>query len=182
MAFDDILTAIVAHTDELIAQAKKAHLQLLTDLKAQNETQVQVLEQSIAEQKEVKKASMLQKAKTHSEALVKNADLQAKQDLLDKLFEQVLTYVTQLPKEDTTTLLTKLVARLPKEGVIYPSKAHKELLTKLAPKLTTGETINVVGGFIFKSPTMEQDCTFEHIVTEEIRQQSEVQAASKLFV
>lgn len=181
MAFDDILTAIIAQTDEYIAQEKQAHQQQLTVLKTDSETQLQALEADITTQKEAKKASMLQKATNHSESIVKNAELQIKQDLLNALFEQVLTRLTQISKEDTTKLLSSYLASLPKEGVIRPSKNHLALITELAKGHTIGEPLNAAGGFLFESAKIEKNCTYEHIVAEEIRLHSELDAASQLF-
>lgn len=181
MAFDDILAAIIAQTDEHIAQARQAHQQQLAMLKTDSETQLQTLEDDISAQKEAKKTSMLQKATTHSESIVKNAELQVKQDLLNALFEQVLTHLTQISKEDTTKLLTSYLSSLPKEGVIKPSKKHQALITELAKGHTIGEPIEATGGFIFESAKIEKNCTYEHIVAEEIRLHSELTSASQLF-
>ena len=181
MAFDDIIAAITAQTDAQITQARTNHAANIKQLKADTTTAKKELEESVQQKKATKQAALLHKATSHSEVLTKNTELQTKQELLDELFEQVLTHLAQLPAADTKKVLEHYLKQVPKKGVIRPSKTHQALLKKLVTKHELGPTIDAAGGFIFESDTVEQDCTYEHIVQAEIRVQAEVDASYALF-
>ena len=69
------------------------------------------------------------------------------------------------------------------EGTVHPASEHEGLLRKLADasRFHLGEPIKAKGGFKFVSKTKEQDCTFEHLVSEVLRPLSELEISQLLF-
>lgn len=181
MAFDDILAAITAHTNEKITLARKEHQVKLSAVRQKNEDDLEDLQKQITEQKEAKKIAMTLKASAKAESIVKNAELSTKQDLLEKFYAAVSVAMGKLDDTALTKVFQKMLSSLPSDGTIHPAKNNVKLLEKLAGTTKIGEPIDANGGFIFVSTTQERDCTFESVTRHTIRPSSEVTVAHNLF-
>ena len=183
MALQDILKAIVAEADQQIENERKVHQKKLTTAREQSEQRTAKRKQEIAVQKEKRKDQMRAKSQAHAQMIERNAELKKKQDLLDDLYGQVVKKLSDLPKPDVEEFLKKCIKSIKEKGEIRPSKAHAELLKKIAPseKFKIGEHISSSGGFIFVSEKEEKDFTFEHLVSSYLRPKTEVEIANELF-
>ena len=91
--------------------------------------------------------------------------------------------MAELPEKDVETLMHVCLKKISQNGTIAPAKNHESLLKKIAPseQFKICNTINATGGFVFSSETQEHDFTFEHIVAEYLRPQTELNVSKTLF-
>lgn len=183
MALQDILSAIISQADQQIKEARATHQKNLTKIREQGERTVASKKQEIAAQKEQRKAQLAAKAQNAAAMLKRNAQLNKKQELLDKTYAQVVEELSKLPHEKVEPLIRACLKAIRDEGTIHPAKEHEALLRKLADasRFTLGEPINAKGGFKFISKKKERDCTFEHLVSEVLRPVSELEISQLLF-
>lgn len=183
MALQDILTAIVQLSDERISKARSAHQRDVSEMREENERKIAKKKQEIAVSKEEKKKQMLTKAQTHASMIKRNAELAAKQRLLDELYDGVVDKLCSLPKDKTEALLKSCLSDLDDQGVIRPAKSHEDLLKALisGTDLTMGDPVDAKGGFVFMSEKEDRDFTFEHLVHTYLRPKTEVDSAHTLF-
>jgi len=183
MALDDILAAITAQADHQIKEARSVHQKNLTKIREQGERTVATKKQEIATQKEQRKAQLTAKAQNASSMLKRNAKLQKKQELLNKTYENVVEELSKLPHEKVEPLIRACLKSIRDEGTVHPAKEHEGLVKQLADasRFQLGEPIKAKGGFIFISKTKEQDCTFEHLVSELLRPLTELEISELLF-
>ena len=179
---EDIIDAIVAQTDEQIAQHRSAHQKHLSELREKSERNVASKKQEVSRSKEERKEQMIAKAHAHAAMFVRNAELSKKQELLNTLYEEVGKKLGNLPKDKLEGILKKLLSQIHAAGSLNAAKPHADLVQTLASNnFTVGETIDGVGGFVFHSDKQERDCTFEHLVLSVLRPATEVDSATSLF-
>lgn len=183
MALQDILDAITKQADAQIAQERSASQKRISALREESERNTAKKKQEIAQQKEERKEQMLKKAEAHSTMTQRNAELQKKQELLDNLYTLVVKQLASMPAESVEALLKHCLKAIKVKGEIHPSKAHRDILKKIAPseRFSIGEDVSASGGFVFVSDREEHDCTFEHLVAETLRPATEVETAHALF-
>ena len=183
MALQDILKAIIAEADQQIESERKVHQKHLSTLKEQSEQRTAKRKQEIAVQKESRKDQMRAKSEAHAQMIERNAELKKKQELLDDLFGKVVTELGKMSDNEVEEFLNKCVKSIHAHGEILPSKAHADLLKRIAPseKFKIGEPISASGGFIFISNKEEQDFTFEHLVSSYLKPKMEVEIANEIF-
>lgn len=183
MALQDILDAIIAQADQKIADARSQQQRELTAKREETERRISKKKQEIAKQKEEKKEQLMQKAKTHASMRERNAELLSKQEQLDVLYSSVVDELGKAPDGKVEDLLRACLKQISEDGTIHPSKKHEDLLKKLAPseQFKMGSTIESAGGFRFESKKQEFDFTFEHLVHDVLRPQTELETAHTLF-
>jgi len=183
MALPDILAAISSQADEQIAKERSAHQKRLSLIREESERRIAKRKQEIAAQKEERKEQLHMKAVSHSAMTRRNAELTKKQELLDDLYALVLKNLLSLPEKEVETLLKTCLKTIKGNGEIRPSKAHENILKRIAAseKFSFGKPIESAGGFVFVSEREEHDCRFEHLVSAFLRPQTEVEAARTLF-
>lgn len=99
MALDEILSAIAKKTDEAIIAKREAQKATVAKRKQAHEETVQALQGSITDQCNQKKKAILQKAKSHAAAHIKNTELLTKQTALDTIFAATVSGFDALPKK-----------------------------------------------------------------------------------
>jgi vacuolar-type H+-ATPase subunit E/Vma4 len=183
MALQDILNAITAQTDLQITEVRTAHQKKLTEMRESSERAHAKKKQEIAQQKEQRKLQLKAKAEAHAQSLKRNALLTRKQALLDKLYGKVVKDLAALPEKDVEALLRTCLKKIGQKGTIAPSKKHEVLLKRIAPsqqfKMEKGT--DAAGGFMFSSEKQEYDFTFEHLVSEYLRPETELEVSHTLF-
>lgn len=182
MALQHILDAIVNDADKRIQQTSTETKQRLKDAREASEKRLADARQKIADSVDLKKRQL--KEKTLSYALMKKRKvmLEQKQAYMNDLYQLVLEKLAELPKDQVEKFLETCIAALPAKGTILPSKTHEAMLKKMLPKtLEMGPAVESRGGFIFSSDTLESNFTFEHLVKNVLRPQTEVTVANDLF-
>ncbi|MDA1209025.1 MAG: hypothetical protein O2904_03260 [bacterium] len=179
----DILDAITAETDKQITAARSEHQRGLTDLREQSERRLSTRKQEIAVSKEQRKAQFKAKAEAHAESHKRNALLSKKRELLDRVYAKITVDLSKLSDDKAEKLLRACLKKITEKGDIFPSKKHEALLIKIAPseQFAVKAVTSASGGFLFSSKTQENDFTFDHLVQEWLRPQTELDAAHKLF-
>lgn len=183
MALDDILSAITAQADQKIKEARSVHQKNLTKIRELGERTVATKKQEIATQKEQRKAQLTAKTQNAAAMFTRNALLGKKRELLDRTYANVVEELSKLPHDQVEPLIRACLKSIRDEGTIHPAKEHEGLVKKCADasRFHLGEPVKAKGGFIFISKTKEQDCTFEHLVSEALRPMSELEISQLLF-
>lgn len=183
MALQDILKAITAEADQKITSERSAHQKRLSTMREQSEQRISKRKQEIAMQKEEKRQQMRAKSEAHAQMIERNAELKKKQELLDTLFTLVTKKLGSCSEDKAEALLKQCIKSIKSKGTIHPSKAHANLLKKIAPseQFEMGDAVEATGGFVFSSDKEERDFTFEHLVSQYLRPRTEVETASELF-
>ncbi|PIR48327.1 hypothetical protein COU80_05145 [Candidatus Peregrinibacteria bacterium CG10_big_fil_rev_8_21_14_0_10_55_24] len=183
MALADILVAISSHADQRIAEARTVHQKHLTQLREASERAIAGKKQSIAQQKEQRKNQLKAKAENHAAMVKRNALLRKKRELLDSTYAAVTEKLSALPPNTVEPLLRACLKSIRGKGIIHPARKHADLLKRLADsaQFSMGEPIDAAGGFLFSSLKQEQDCTFEHLISEVLRPQTELEVSRSLF-
>lgn len=161
MALADILAAIAQQAEKQIADLVAAAARDKEALKKQADEAIAAYENELHAQTEQQKKQLKKKAETEVEMNRKKALLQAKRDALDAVYAKVLEEVQKLPAA---------------------KKKKLEDALKAALKGRKGKTESVKeGGFIFVSDNAEEDYSFEHLVNEVLRPQTELDVSANLF-
>ncbi len=183
MALQDILDAITAQADQQIATARSKHQKRVSQMREAAERNQAKKKQDLAVQKDKKKAQMKMKAEVHAETTKRNTVLRKKRELLDRLYTKVVDQLAALPDDKAEKLLHACLKEISAKGAIHPSEAHAALLKKIAPsdQFQIEKSVKAKGGFVFSSEKAEQDFTFEHLVQEWLRPQTELDVSTALF-
>lgn len=183
MALADILAAIIAQTDQKITEARTEHQKSVTKMREESERKASGFKQQLQKQKEQKKQQLHAKAVAHGESKMRNATLEKKQELLDRMYEKVAKELGSLSDSEIEPLLRACVKQIKAKGVIHPAEKHANLLKKICPseQFRIEGKAKASGGFLFVSEKQEEDYTFEHLVQETLRPQTELETAQALF-
>jgi vacuolar-type H+-ATPase subunit E/Vma4 len=182
MALQHILDAIVADADNRISEAKAEHKQLLKTLKEEHEKRLHAGLRHIQQEKDKTKAAMRSRAQAKAHMIASHALLKRKQELLDGLYAMVIEDLKALPAGEAEAWIKRMLDGIADKGVIHPAKPHADIVKKAAgDKFEIGYPINSAGGFRFEGIKQDRDCTLEFLVTEVLRQATELDAAKRLF-
>jgi len=183
MALQDILDAVTAQANQQISKARTEHQKTVSELLESAERNQARKKQEMGVQKEKKKAQLRLKAESHAQSLRRNAVLKKKRELLDSLYEKIADELAKLPDEKVEPLLRACMKSISAKGSLFPSEQHAGLLKKIAPseKFEIQKPIKAKGGFLFASKTQEQNFTFEHLVEEWLRPETELEVSKTLF-
>lgn len=183
MALQDILDAIAHEADDTIAAAQEQHAKKMQQMREAHEQVIAKKRAQIHEQKEQKKRQMKEKAESHARMLKSKLILAKKQELIDRLYGDVLTALASLPSDRAQTFLAEALKQVrATSGEIQPASAHAQSIKKLLPEgMSLGEPLDATGGFRFVSDEQEQNFTFEFLVQNLLRPLTEVKTARKLF-
>jgi vacuolar-type H+-ATPase subunit E/Vma4 len=182
MALQDILQAITHEADERIKSAQSEHKKKLKTMRETHELSVLDAQQRINEQKKRKMIQLKERAESHAHMVARHSLLQKKQELLQDVYAQVVDALTNLPKDKMEAFLKRCLDIIEGKGTIHPAKNSEAILKKLAGDgQKMGEAIDAKGGFRFVGEKQECDFTFEFLVKEVLRHQSETEIAPTLF-
>ena len=181
MALTDILAAITASTDARIMALRKEHKEALTEMRTATEAELETMQADITERKDAKKEALRTKTTVHSESMLKNAELNTKQQQLDAFYSALVAHLGKLPAKQVEPLLKAWLKDVPEGSTIHPAEVHADAVKALAKDFTIGEPCKAQGGFVASTGATELDYTFETIVKEQIRPESEVTISQTLF-
>lgn len=181
MALTDIRQAITSEADATLKTLVANHAAAVQSLKDAHKQSLQAIRQSVAQQKTQKLHQLRSRAEGHANMLTRHAVLQRKQEILNDLYASVAASLAQLPEAELEKMLRHWISTLPEGGTILPAKPHAGLIKKLAGKHEIGEPISASGGFRYVGTREDRDCTFEFIIQEVLRPETEISIANQLF-
>lgn len=180
MSLQHLLTAITAEANAEIAKAENAAALRMSQKQESSAEALAKRKAEMDDQVEKRKAMLRAKAETHAKLSTRSAVLKRKQEKIDEVFDTALERAASLSDKEVEPLLSALLKTLPKDGEVRPSKKHEALVKKLASGMTIGQPIDAKGGFLFVSPTQERNCTFEHLILQELRARKELDVSRAL--
>ncbi len=186
MALEDILNTLQAEAEQEIDKINKqadkelSELQKVYDEKYSTERQKSLSEIKSQIQREVDMELFQVKSSQRRKLL------QAKREVLDKIFAQALKRLTEISDSDYVKLLAKLMNDINESSGDISASAGKEKQTAEAIKSSgkhftlATETIPAVGGFMWQGKNVTIDMTFESLV-EDLRSQIEMEISQDVF-
>lgn len=182
MALTHIRQAITAEADATIKELATEHAAAVASQKDAHKQGLQNLRTSLQQQKTQKLHQLRSRAEGHANMLTRHAVLGRKQEILNDLYASVAESLAQQPEADLEKMLRNWIDTLPEGGKILPAKPHAALLKKLCgSKYELGDPILATGGFRYVGKKEDRDCTFEFIVKEVLRPETEISVAAQLF-
>ena len=187
MALTDILQKILEEADDKVADIKAITEKEEKELKANYKKMTEDKISEIESNKTKKKEDVDRKMSTLAKMEKRNQLLSAKQENVNKKFEEALAGICNFEDSKIENLLVALIKKLPKVdgGEITPAKGKKAItekaLKEAGSEYSVGEEGLFKGGFILKSEKMEVDYTFEGIVLKNLKSKIIPQVAEKLF-
>ncbi len=182
MALSHIRQAITSEADSVIKSLTADHTSAVQTLKDAHKQSLQHVRTTISQQKTQKLHQLRSRAEGHASMLTRHAVLQRKQEILNDLYQSVAESLAKLPAADLEKLLHQWIDTLPEGGVILPAKPHAAILKKICgSKHELGESIPASGGFRYVGKRENRDCTFEFLVQEILRPETEIAIAAQLF-
>lgn len=185
MALQDILIAIDDDMNGKLEELRKQHQQQMIMLKRESEARTDEYELSVQKQKEEKMKQMRAKARSASQQRRRNMVTRKKRELIDEAYDMVLAQLAKAPQDTAAHFLKRAIERIGDEpGIIHPAKTHAaecERLTADKAYLSVGSPVAATGGFRFVSEKTEMDFTYESLVRNALRPQTELDAASAMF-
>ncbi|UPA22719.1 hypothetical protein K8942_00710 [Candidatus Peribacteria bacterium] len=182
MALTHIRQAITSEADATIKRLAADHAAAVQSLNDAHKQSLQALRTSLLQQKTQKLHQMRSRAEGHAGMLTRHAVLQRKQEILNDLYTSVAESLAKQPEADLEKMLRNWIDTLPEGGTILPAKPHAALLKKLCgSKYELGDPILATGGFRYVGKKENRDCTFEFIVQEVLRPETEISIAAQLF-
>ncbi|MFN3301509.1 MAG: V-type ATP synthase subunit E [Patescibacteria group bacterium] len=185
MALDDILKKIEKETKEKIKKIKE-----------EANLEIKKIEEKYQKEIEKKKNQILDQVKEETEKKIKhhqikvlletkNLILSKKQEILEKVYQEVLDRLSKLSDEEYLKLILILINKCPEDGQIIPAKNREKITQKAIleskKKITLSkESLPIKGGFIFSSKKLEIDNSFENLI-KIIREKTEIEVAKILF-
>lgn len=182
MALTHIRQAITSEADATIKGLAADHAAAVQTLKDAHKQGLQHIRTTALQQKTQKLHQLRSRAEGHANMLTRHAVLQRKQEILNDLYLSVAESLAKMPEADLEKLLRQWMETLPEGGTILPAKPHAALLKKLCgSKFELGDPILASGGFRYVGKKENRDCTFEFLVKEILRPETEIAIATQLF-
>lgn len=182
MALTHIRQAITSEADVTIKGLAADHAATVQSLNDAHKQAMQTLRTSLLQQKTQKLHQLRSRAEGHAGMLTRHAVLQRKQEILNDLYTSVADSLAKQPEAQLEKMLRSWIDTLPEGGTILPAKAHAAVLKKLCgSKYELGEPVHARGGFRYVGKKEDRDCTFEFIVQEVLRPETEIAIATQLF-
>lgn len=177
MAFHDILQHILEDAEARIATAKNDQRQRLATARVTNERETDAELARIRQTKEAKKIQMRERAESHSIMARRHAVLKKKQELIGKVYEEVLMQMESMPESQLEKFFAACLERVHGEGTVSASAKHEGILKKLIQNssLKMGEPMKTNGGFIVSTETQNFDFSFPFLVQELLRPRTELE-------
>ena len=186
MAFDDIQKYIKDKSAEEIAAIKSSSKKELAVLDKQWKVKLEDERTRLLKEIDRYAESKLAQASFKIKEKVNAKLLGAKQEQLDQVYASALEDAAKLPKAEYAKLIEGMLKSLKsEEGELLTSKERKAELEDAAKSAgckaaVSSEAIETVGGFIFRSETIDRDFRFETIM-QRVREQSLVQVYQSMF-
>lgn len=189
MALNDIVEHILAEARAKAAEIKKSGERQAKAYEQESLDKLQLRLNEAEKKGEEAINEIERKMKSLLQIEERNKVLTKKQQLIEQSFLKALETLSKLGDKEYEALLTSLchLSNLTdyKTGSVLVAKGRKKISEKVLSKVNDGLKIegegDFEGGFIFKSPIVDIDSSFEHILMRNIKPQIEHEVAQILF-
>ena len=156
--------------DQILRAAKEAAGNILTSGKNEAED----MAKAIRRQSELDVAATTDRIRSNADLSEKRLILQAKQDRIEEIFENALTYLDDLGDQDYMDVIGKMLNRYAsgQEGQVFFNRRD---LARLSDAVRSSaqekhlriseEPVNIRGGFILSYGDIEENCSFEILMS-----------------
>lgn len=189
MALKDIVEHILAEAQTKATDLTKS---AKDQAKAYEKESLEKLQERLNESEQKGKEAINEierKMKSLLQIEERNKILTKKQQLIEQSFLKALETLSKLGDKEYEALLTSLCHQSNladyKTGSVLVAKGRKKISEKVLSKVNDGIKVegegDFEGGFIFKSPVVDIDSSFGHILMRNIKPQIEHEVAQILF-
>ncbi len=183
MSLDNIINKIQQDAQAEIDKINQETAKKIAKLEQEYEAKIDKLKAKMLDKVEKQARIKVEQEVFKVSSQAKSKILQKKRELLDKAFKLAAEALSKLDSEKQKKILQTLLDALPNEegAEIIVAESSLDLVKSLAPKIrVSNNTIPALGGFIYKSPKIEIDNTYESLV-KVVREDIETKVASILF-
>lgn len=187
MALSDLIAKILNDAKKDVAQIEADTAKNIENLENEYEQKTQDRKVEIEASTAKRKEAMLKKVKMLGETERRNAILNAKQEVINQVFEQSVEKLMNLPEAEYEKIIVALFEKTGNiQGAVFHSPKGKENITISAMKKAKmaykqGSSIDIQGGFTLTSDTIDIDNSIENLVKKELRQQIQLELSKTLF-
>ncbi len=186
MAIEDIKKHIQDKAQEEIAQIEDAAKQEAQSLKQTWEDKIKAEEKRLIEAIQQNAKSKLAQVKFKIREKINAEELKAKQAQLDKVYDEALKKVADLPEDEYVSILEKLLKPIVgQEGTVHTTAKRAGALRQAAQNVgcsveISDKDLDTVGGFIFEGVKIDLDNRFETLM-KRVREETIIQTHKTLF-
>ncbi len=187
MALSDLVAKILDEAKKEVVKIEAETADRIEKMESENEQKIADRQLEIEKNTEEKKNSMLKKVKTLGSMQSRNMVLQTKQDAIEATLDKVIDNIVNLPDAEYEAIIAALFEKSGKvEGAVFQPAKGKENQTIAAMKKAKmaykqGASLEIKGGFVLVSDTMEIDNSIESIIKSELRKEIELEISKALF-
>lgn len=185
MALIDILKKIEEETGLKVSEINKEAELKIREIEKEADRKIKDREEEIKKETEKNAKRIIDQSRFENEQETKGLILKKKHQIIDEVFFRVLEKLKNLDKAAYEESLSKLYGEIQDSGkgsIYVASKRQEE--TKFffeGKKVNVGGIVESVGGFVYKSPDVEIDNTFESLINKDVREKTEMEIINFLF-
>lgn len=170
MALDDIKKAIEEEANRsaqaIISEAENK----AAEIEAQWNKKLEQKKAELLKLVQLKADKKIQQSQFKLQSQNQSIMLQEKQKMIDKVYKTALQKLKDISDDKYVSLMEKFVSDIKIDGELISANGKESLLKKSIKKSSASltvskDTVNADGGFIFRSPSMEIDFTFETLIS-----------------
>lgn len=187
MALQDIIKTILDEAENDAAKIRREGDVKVKEIEDEGRKKVEQEEASIEENISKEAQKIVDRVKFESNIEERNKIVSIKQEIVDEVFSKAQNKIKEINDEEYVSLLKKLINSLPEvEAGEIISVSGKEELTRRALQESgkdysiSNDTIDGLGGFLFKSSDIEVNNRFEELLSG-LKESLEIEISNKLF-
>jgi len=185
MALSALIASIRQSADHDIARIQDRVLREKQELHAKTEALKNELRSAHENKRKERSSSLVRKVTAMIERERKQAILREKRSALDRVYAETLKTLSSIPEKEVSPLLDRILASIKGDMTILPTSVHAKLIPTLPhykkERMNMGTPIDATGGFRVFKESYEQDFTFERLLHDDLRPQTEQEIAATLF-
>ncbi|MFH1401396.1 MAG: hypothetical protein ABIG40_00255 [Parcubacteria group bacterium] len=185
MALADILKKIEEETELKVSQTKKEAELKLKEIEEEGNKNIKNRQEQVKKEAERNAEKIITRARFENEQEAQGLILKKKHQIVDEVFSRALEKLGDLDGVAYEEFLGKLYREIPdsSRGSIHVASKREEETKKFFSKknVPVGGIIESIGGFVFKSPDMEIDNTFESLIKRDVWEKTEMEIIDFLF-
>ena len=187
MALQDIIKTILGEAEKEADKVRKEGEVKVKGIEEEGRKKVEEADREINNNISKEAQKIIDRVKFESNIEERNRVVSIKQQIVDEVFSKAQDRIKDINDEEYVLLLKKLINNLPEvEAGEIVSITGKEELTKKALQESgknysiSNDSIEGVGGFLFKSDDIEVNNRFEELLSG-LKDSLEIEISNKLF-
>lgn len=187
MALQDILSQIAKQAERDIAELNNECEKTLQKITAEYNEKRSARQQEMKKKVQENSTKIRERADAFANMEVRSFLLQAKRELLEKIFNKSLDALLSSAHYETMMVnLLKEAATAFKSGTLIPAKGHEEatrhaVAAAHVPFTLANVSADIRGGFLLETERVEGNFSFEAILKKELWDELEVKLHQLLF-